>query len=417
MNAPRHLPSGFLWGAATSAHQTEGNNTNSNWWHLENSPTSPFAEPSGAGVDSFHRYPEDMRLLAEAGLDAYRFSIEWARIEPRPGEFSTEALRHYRSMISTARELGLTPVVTLHHFTTPMWFSQRGGWAAPDAAARFASYAAKAAEILGDVEWICTINEPNMIALLAEMPKKLEAASAQTGALDDRAIAGFALPAPSDEVTQVLIDAHRSAFEVLRARTDARLGWTVSGQAFEAEPGSEEILAVLKHSWEDRYLEVARDDDFIGVQSYTTRRIGPDGLIPYSVEEQLTMTGWPNRPDAVGASIRNAWDRSGHTDVLVTENGIATADEAERVAYMEGALDAVDAAVADGIDVRGYLHWSALDNYEWGEWGPTFGLIAVDRGTFARSPRPSLAWLGGVAREHRESVSVHWPAQEKRSRV
>lgn len=416
MNDPRPFPPGFLWGAATSAHQTEGNNTNSNWWHLENSPTSPFSEPSGAGVDSFHRYPEDMRLLAEAGLDAYRFSIEWARIEPRPGEFSTEALQHYRRMIATAREFGLTPIVTLHHFTTPMWFSQCGGWMAADAAARFASYATKAAGILGDAAWICTINEPNMIALLAEMPKKL-ANSEPSGGLDDRPIAGLALPSPSDEVTRVLIDAHRRAFEVLRVHTDARLGWTVSGQGFEAEPGSEDVLAAVKHSWEDRYLEVARDDDFIGVQSYTTRRIGPDGLIPYAADEQQTMTGWPYRPDAVGASIRNAWDRSDHATILVTENGIATADDAERVAYIDGALDAVGAAVADGIDVRGYLHWSALDNYEWGEWGPTFGLIAVDRTTFARTPRPSLAWFGGVARTHRENASVLRDPRQKWSRV
>jgi beta-glucosidase len=406
MNDLRQFPEGFLWGAATSAHQTEGNNTNSNWWHMETAPNSPFKERSGPGVDAFHRYREDMELLASAGLNAYRFSIEWARIEPRPGEFSKEALEHYRDMIDTAFGLGLTPVVTLHHFTNPMWFSQRGGWAAADAVDRFGSYAARTGDILGDVPWICTINEPNMIALLADMPAKLAGGGGDAAALDDRPIAGLALQMPSNEVTMTLADAHRRAVDVLRQRTDAKVGWTVSGQGFEAQPGSEDVLAEVKWAWEDRYLEVARGDDFVGVQSYTTRRIGPDGLLPYTSEERQTMTGWPIRPDAVGSSVRNAWTVTNGTPILVTENGIATADDEERIAYIRGAIDSLAEAMDVGADVRGYLHWSALDNYEWGEWGPTFGLIAVDRRTFVRSPRPSLQWYGAAARSVRESSTV-----------
>ncbi|MGF6824671.1 beta-glucosidase [Microbacterium sp. ZKA21] len=402
MNNETHgFPESFLWGAATSAHQTEGNNTNSNWWHLETSPNSPFKERSGQAVDSYHRYREDMELLAAAGLDSYRFSLEWARIEPRPGEFDAQELAHYRDMISTAFELGLTPVVTLHHFTTPLWFSQTGGWNAPDAVDLFARFAGKAAEIVGDVPWICTINEPNMIALLAEMPAKLAAAESSVAAMDDRPIAGLALSMPSSAVTATLTEAHRRAVEVLRPRTDARLGWTVSGQGFEAQPGSEKVMAEVKWAWEDRYLEVSREDDFVGVQSYTTRVIGPNGLLPYSPAERQTMTGWPFRPDAVGRALRNAWHVTGGTPLLVTENGVATADDTQRIDYMSGALDEVRSGIADGIDVRGYLYWSALDNYEWGEWGPTFGLIAVDRETFVRAPRPSLAWLGDMARSHR----------------
>jgi beta-glucosidase len=397
----RHFPDEFLWGAATSAHQTEGNNVNSNWWHMETAPNSPFKDRSGPGIDAYHRYPQDMALLAEAGLNAYRFSIEWARIEPRPGEFSKEALDHYRDMVATAIDLGLTPVVTLHHFTNPMWFSQRGGWAAADAADCFARYAAKTAEILGDVPWICTINEPNMIALLAEMPARLAGGGTASTALDDRPIAGLALKMPSDAVTSTLTEAHRRAVEVLRVSTDAKLGWTVSGQGFEAQPGSEDVLAAVKWAWEDRYLEVAREDDFVGVQSYTTRLVGPDGLQPYSAMERETMTGWPIRPDAVGTSVRNAWEVTGGTPILVTENGIATSDDTVRVAYIDGAIDSLGAAIKGGADVRGYLHWSAFDNYEWGEWGPTFGLVAVDRQTFARTPRPSLHWYGSAARAAR----------------
>lgn len=395
------FPDGFLWGAATSAHQTEGNNTNSNWWHLETAPNSPFQERSGAAVDSYHRYPEDMRLLAEAGLDAYRFSIEWARIEPAPGEFDQQELAHYRAMIDTAFGLGLTPVVTLHHFTTPMWFAQRGGWGSSDAAARFAAYVTEVSGITADVPWICTINEPNMIALLTGMPERASNAERERSSLDSRPIADLALPTPSDAVTHVLSDAHRRAVDILHATTDAKIGWTVSAQGFEAEPGAERALAEVKWAWEDRYLEVSRDDDFVGVQSYTTRKIGRDGPQAYSPAEQQTMTGWPFRPDAVGLSIRNAWDITRGTAILVTENGIATADDRDRIEYTTGALASIEAAVRDGIDVRGYLHWSALDNFEWGEWGPTFGLIAVNRETFERSPRPSLAWLGDQARASR----------------
>jgi len=195
-------------------------------------------------------------------------------------------------------------------------------------------------------------------------------------------------------------EAHRGAVEILRRRTDANIGWTVSNQAFEAEAGCDDILERVRWAWEDRFLEISRDDDFVGVQSYTTHQIGPSGLVPHAAHPDNTLTGWPNRPDALETSIRHTWEVTQGTPVLVTENGIATADDHTRISYTERALNGLLAAVGDGIDVRGYLHWSALDNYEWGNWGPTFGLIAVDRKTFARTPRPSLAWLGSVARAH-----------------
>ncbi|TMR91016.1 family 1 glycosylhydrolase, partial [Nonomuraea basaltis] len=275
------LPHDFLWGAASSAHQTEGNNTNSNWWHLENNPRSPLKERSGDAVDSYRRYPEDMRLLAEAGLDAYRFSVEWARIEPAPGEISGAQLRHYRTMIETAREHGLTPVVTLHHFTNPMWFTRAGGWKDPDAVEYFARYVTEVSSILDDVPWVCTINEPNMIAVISDLFAQ-PGTNEDTRRLDDRAITALALPAPADDVSDVLTRAHRRAARILRDRTDARVGWTVSNQAFEAGPGCEEVLKEVKWAWEDRFLEVSRDDDFVGVQSYTTRTVGQNGPRPYA---------------------------------------------------------------------------------------------------------------------------------------
>jgi beta-glucosidase len=154
---------------------------------------------------------------------------------------------------------------------------------------------------------------------------------------------------------------------------------------------------------EDLYLEGARGDDFIGVQSYSTQEVDANGMVPAASSPENTLTGAAYRPDALEIAIRHAVEVSG-APALVTENGIATDDDERRIAYTTGALQGLGAAVADGIDVRGYLHWSALDNFEWGHWEPTFGLIAVDRKDFSRHPKPSLAWLGSVARNNGASL-------------
>ncbi len=163
------LPDGFLWGAATAAHQIEGGNTNCDMWMTEHMGLPHIKEPSGDACDSYHRYREDIRLLAEAGLTTYRFSIEWARIEPAEGEFSRAQLLHYRDMIEACHEYGVTPVVTLHHFTTPRWFAESGAWYRPDVADLFARYVDYVCPILEDVEWVVTINEPNMLSMFVMM--------------------------------------------------------------------------------------------------------------------------------------------------------------------------------------------------------------------------------------------------------
>ena len=377
------FPRGFLWGASTAAHQIEGGNVNSDWWQREwGHLTGPrVEEPSGDAADSYHRYAQDVRLLAEAGLNAYRFSIEWARIEPEDGFVSRAALGHYRRMVETVRENGMQPMVTLHHFTNPAWFTRRGGWHADDAAALFERYVHSTLPVLEGVDLVCTINEPNMVSVLADP----EVGFPSTG-----------LPPGVPAVTDRLIDAHRRAAAVVRG-AGARAGWSVATQAYQPELGAEDVAASYGHSREDVFLDAAADDDWVGVQAYTRTRIGPDGPLPIAEDAERTLTGWEYYPDAVGHGIRNAWARA-DVPVYVTENGIATADDPRRIDYTRGALNAVEACVADGIDVRGYLHWSALDNYEWGSFRPTFGLIGWDRETFARTPKPSLAWLGAVAR-------------------
>lgn len=394
------LPDGFLWGAATAPHQVEGNNVNSDFWAAE--AARPGMERSGDACDSYHRFGEDMRLLAGAGLNAYRFGIEWARIEPEAGLVSRAELAHYRRMIDTAFGHGLTPVVTLHHFTNPRWFAAEGGWLGERAIDRFRSYVETVAGILDGVEWVCTMNEPNMLALMIAMARLADDPEARKKWQSPTVDSGPrpTLPDPDPEVGRRLVEAHHAVRDIVRQRTGARVGWTVANQALVARPGAEEKTRELGCIREDLYLEASRDDDFIGVQSYSSQWVNADGIEPHPPHPDNTLVGTAYRPDALGIALRHTHEVTGGVPILVTENGIATADDNQRIAYTADALRHLGAAVDDGVDVRGYLHWSALDNYEWGHWRPTFGLIAVDRETFERRPKPSLAWLGDVAKHN-----------------
>ena len=202
MNAQFEFPKGFLWGAATAAHQVEGNNINSDVWVLEHVPKSPYAEPSGDACDHYHRYRADIALLAELGFNAYRFSIEWARIEPEEGAFSAAVLEHYRDMLRACHEHGITPIVTFHHFTSPRWLMARGGWMNAKTPDRFARYCERAAQYLGDLMGAaCTINEANIASLLRTLefsppPQQLHkeawwSAAAKTFGISRRRFAPF----------------------------------------------------------------------------------------------------------------------------------------------------------------------------------------------------------------------------------
>ncbi|HEY0186473.1 MAG TPA: family 1 glycosylhydrolase [Cellulomonas sp.] len=381
----RLFPPTFLWGAATAAHQTEGNNVGSDWWAREVAPGSPLAEPSGDADDGFHRYPQDIALLAGSGLTTYRFSIEWARIEPAEGMISRAALAHYARMIDCCHAHGVTPLVTLHHFSSPLWFEASGGWRDPRSTERFVRYVEAVLPILRPhVQHVITINEPNILAMLATFAK------------GDEQLAADALPAPDAEVSDALTAAHRAVTGLIRA-AGLQVGWSVAPQQLWADPGAEDVLREYAYPRETRFLEAAREDDFVAVQAYSRTRITLDGPVQPPEGTELTLTGWEYYPPAIAEAVQLAWDLTGRP-VLVSENGIATADDARRIDYTRDALLALHAVIEAGVPVLGYLHWSLLDNYEWGSYAPTFGLVAVDRSTFERTPRPSLAYLGGVAR-------------------
>ncbi|MEO8603242.1 MAG: family 1 glycosylhydrolase [bacterium] len=404
-----HFPDGFVWGTATAAHQVEGNNVNSDFWLMEHTPGSLFAEPSGDACDHFHRYPDDIRLLRELGFGAYRFSIEWARIEPEEGSFSVAALDHYRRMLAACHEQGVRPCVTFHHFTSPRWFTADGGWERNANAERFARYCARAVDHLGDlIDTAYTINEANLMATLAVsgvLPHDgfkagvpfVAAAAARCGVSLEQ-FGPFFLGHPM-RITETMLDAHILAREVLKSGCGSfPVGITLAMQDYQAEPGGEAQRDEARRISFDPFLEVARDDDFVGVQTYSRVRFGAEGHLGPEPGVPTLVMGYEFFPEALEATIRYAHRKAG-VPIYVTENGIGTTDDAQRLEYVQRALAGVVRCLADGLDVRGYFYWSLMDNFEWlFGYGPKFGLLAVNRDTQRRRVKPSAEWLGAIAR-------------------
>lgn len=377
----------FVWGAATSAHQVEGGNHGNDWHDWERSAGSGVVEPSAHACDHLRRYPEDVALLAEAGLGCYRFSLEWSRIEPSEGRFSQRWLDHYRGVAACCVEHGLLAVPTLHHFTNPRWIAEAGGWEDPATAMRFARFCQTAADAIGDLSaLIITINEPNIVALL--------------GYEDGVFPPGKRDPEARLRVTDTFIDAHRRAVEAVRtAAPGVPVGMALAMADWQALPGGERELEDVRRLREDVFLSATEGDDFVGVNTYTRHRIGPDGWVGNEPGVELTAAGYEFWPEALEATLRHAWRVTGGRTLIVTESGIATDDDARRVEYIDRAVSAMRRAIDAGVEVRGYLYWSALDNFEWNHgYAQRFGLIAVDRQTQARTVKPSLAHLGKIAR-------------------
>jgi beta-glucosidase len=406
-----NFPKGFLWGAATAAHQVEGNNLNSESWVLEHLPGTIYAEPSGDACDHYHRYPEDIALLAELGFNAYRFSIEWARIEPEEGEFSYAELEHYRRMLATCHEHGIQPVVTLHHFTSPRWLIRSGGWLNEKTPERFARYVERVSKHLGALMGAaCTFNEPNLPIILSKM---LPFDPTQTPFWQNAAQAFGVVPerlglfqfVTRPEMRDIIMSAHRRAVDVLHAGPgNFPVGLTLALLDIQSAEGGEAKAAEFRYEMAETYLEQLRGDDFIGVQTYSRMVVGPNGVIPPGADVEKNQMGEEYYPEAIGGTIRHAANVA-QIPVIVTENGLSSTDDTRRVEYYQRALVSVARAMQDGIDVRGYFAWSLMDNFEWNSgYRPQFGIVAVDRATQKRTPKPSAYWLSEVARENRLKI-------------
>ena len=421
---------GFLVGAATAAHQVEGNNKNSDYWLQEHLPHTSFTEPSGEACDHYNRYADDIAMMAEAGLNAYRFSIEWARIEPEEGVFDEQETEHYRKVIDCCIEHGIEPIVTLHHFTSPAWLIRKGGWEAETTVEYFRRYAGYIAEKLGDrINYICTINEANMGLQLATIAKRFEMMARQAAAakkaegtvqvgmnfekmMENMKFAAmenaevFGTPNPQIFVSSrtpegdlLVMKAHKAAKEAVKAvHPEIKVGITLSMHDVQAEPGGEQFADA---AWDEEfrhYLPYIDGDDFLGVQNYTRTQYGPEGQIPCPKGAELTQMDYEFYPEALEHVIRKVHeDFKG--DLIVTENGVAVPDDSRRIEFIRRALKGVENCISDGIPVKGYCYWSLMDNFEWQKgFSMTFGLIAVDRSTQKRTPKDSLGYLGSFCK-------------------
>lgn len=403
------MPADFLWGTAVSAYQSEGNNTNSDSWISENVHPTLYKERSGDACDSYHRYDEDMAIAARLGFNCYRLGIEWARIEPSEGHFSNAELDHYARMLEACRSHGLKPIVTFNHFTTPIWFAGRGGFEEADSPELFARYCGKAAAHLGGLMHAATpFNEANIQQLILVMTglkgmgdvakPMIEAAARATGSPKFSRLA-FADPAVA---TPIMQEAHRKGFAAIKAaRPTLPVGLSLTTQDIQGigpNAQADHYRDILYGGWD----EVAKSHaDFVGVQPYTRFLVDADGPVPPPKGAELTLSGYEFYPQALGNVVRWAHRAIGKP-IYVTENGIATKDDARRIAFIDEALASLRGCMEEGIAVHSYLYWSLIDNFEWTSgYGVPFGLAAVDRETFKRTLRPSALHLGAIARANR----------------
>jgi len=409
-----NFPPEFLWGASTSSHQVEGNNRWNDWWEYEQLGRVPFT--SGAACRHYQLFEQDFDLARSMGHNAHRLSLEWSRIEPEQGRWNMDAIDHYRRVIQALRDRGLEPVVTLHHFTNPAWFTRSGGWLRRDSSKLFARYAEHVAHHLGSqVRYWLTLNEPTVYVMqgyvAGEWPPCLHSAWAKAA-----------------RVFRNLARAHIAAFDILHERLQrVQVGFAHSTPV---------IVPCNSNRLRDRFAAAVRDLilnrafffligargrptpataahlDFIGVNYYTRHIVRAEGWGLGAIVGRacaadhhpdigpLSTMGWESYPAGLGAAL----ERLSHYGVplLITENGVATDDEALRREFLRSHLRQLGAAIEQGVNVVGYLYWSLIDNFEWAlGTTPHFGLAAVNYETQERIPRPCLEDFRRVCVENR----------------
>jgi beta-glucosidase len=415
------FPAGFLWGTATSAYQVEGDNSNSQWSEWEQLPGKIWrGDRSGLACDWWRNAEQDFALMQQMHMQTHRLSIEWSRIEPRPGQFSSAAIDRYRRMLSDLRSRGIKPMVTLHHFTNPLWLERAGGWQQPEVVARFQNYVRYTAAALADLcdLWL-TINEP--LVYLAqgwfrgiwppERPNPLVAL----------------------RVYRHLLLAHGVAYQTIHAlQPQAQVGAAMAIRHFlpsDPQRGLDRLAAGIKrYIGEDIWLRSVRDGhvriplglheyhrdlhgsmDFVGVNYYTRdlvrftpnplKLLGEEHFRPDGEFSDSGMRGIYSEffPEGLYQIIRGLGEYG--VPVYVTENGLPDHDDDQRPRWLLAHVAQVHRAIREGSDVRGYYHWTFTDNFEWSEgWGLRFGLVELDPVTQARTVRPSGHMFAEIAR-------------------
>lgn len=417
------FPDGFLWGSATSAHQVEGNNRNNHWWAWEQEGGHILdGSVSGLACDHYAKYKEDIQLLKELGHQCYRFSLEWSRIEPARGKFDAREIEHYRDVLETLIDNQITPMVTLHHFTNPLWLQKMGGWENPEIIALFENYTIRIADELGDlIQFWNTINEPMVVALLGYLlglhpPNKQDRAIYLKVAVNllkshaksyhaiHRTIKGSRRP-------QVGIVKNLTAYEpfdpkspldiTASAKYDEEFNWWflngISNGIVAPPFGNEEVLPYLK-----------KTRDFIGINYYNRFLIKEGDPNPIPGPGEKNDMGWEIYPEGFYNLLIAV--KKYQVPIYITENGISTTQDERRCRFLLQHLEAIHRAINQSVDVRGYLHWALMDNFEWQHgFKMRFGLVEVDYATLERKPRPS-AYL---FREINQANMITTQLQEK----
>ncbi|MGE5177927.1 MAG: glycoside hydrolase family 1 protein [Bacteroidota bacterium] len=396
-------PTPFLWGAATSAHQIEGGNDRNDWWDWEQLPgTIRAGARSGSACLGWERYEEDLDLLAKLGLNAYRFSLEWSRIEPERGRYDETAIAHYRAVLEACRARAITPMVTLHHFTNPRWFAAAGGWEERANLPRFERFAGLAGERYGDlVDWWITVNEPEVYGFHGYgsgiwppgVSDRSRALQVIANMLEGHALASRALQ-ESDRVDAdgdgratwigaskhwVLLDPKRPWWPLDRLAASAQHA-VFNVAVTRALAGGPIDLRIPGSKPARRDPDVMRgSSDFLGLNYYTRWLVTLFGKDPRSPRPGAPVNdlGWEVYPEGLERALVET-SRYG-LPIVVTENGIADAADRLRPDFIRRSLAALDRARAEGVDVQGYFHWSLLDNFEWADGHEgRFGLYKVD---------------------------------------
>ena len=412
---PLKFPKSFLWGAASSAHQVEGGNHNQ-WsvWELENAQVlaqksrylfghlpkwneikheaaKPQNYVSGRATDHYHKYPEDFAILKKLNMNAWRFSIEWSRIEPEEGAWNAEAIEHYRTYLQRLKALDIEPIVTLWHWTQPVWFDQKGGFTKRGNIAYFERFAAKVFDELGrDFRYVITINEPEVYVtksfFLHDWPPQVASKSAGIKTLLN------------------LLAAHKKVYKLAHA---AGRKYKVSiaknsGHHYAGDDAWLSKMAAGVGKWASDYFilnRIKKHLDFLGVNFYQTYRYY--GYRMHNATEQVNDYGWDMQPENIEPVIKDLYDRY-NVPIIITENGVADRDDEYRKWWISQTLMAINRSLQSGVKIEGYLHWSLTDNFEWAEgFWPRFGLVAVDYKTLKRHIRPSATWFGGVIKKLR----------------
>ncbi len=382
-----NFPTNFLWGAGGSAHQVEGNNHN-DWTEWEKLGRVNNGERSGLSADHFHRFRDDFAVAKKLGHNAHRFSIEWSRVEPKPGIFNQEAIDHYRQVLEELRRLDIEPIVTLHHFTNPTWIADRGGWVQAETIDRFGRYVEMMTQRLGHlVNYWVTINEPTVYSSLSY-------------------VTGYWPPQRKSYVSawlaiRHLAKAHDLAYRIIHRRfPSTKVGSAnnlIDFVPFRPDNPFDHFLRFFAHYWHNQWwLDQTSDtQDFIGLNYYFHHPLKFRLTWPLHLFEPIqrgdrfiTDIGWPIAPDGLGRLLQ--WLKQYRRPIIITENGLADRADTKRAAFIRAHVAQINQARQHGIDVHGYLYWSLLDNFEWREgFNPRFGLIDVDYQTQQRTIRPS----------------------------